>query len=171
MKTSMKLTELNDGQAVFIDANIFIYHFAGSSIECREFLKQCAGKRLNGFTSNSILAETCHRLMAMEAVKLKIAKPLKPSASLQENPALVKQLSEYYTQITNILSWNIQIISSPKNLFIHSQIYRQRFGLLTNDSLIPVYMEAAGIDNLVSADKIFQTIPHLNLYSPSDLTI
>lgn len=155
MKTSMKLTELNDGQAVFIDANIFIYHFAGSSIECREFLKQCAGKRLNGFTSNSILAETCHRLMAMEAVKLKIAKPL----------------SEYYTQITNILSWNIQIISSPQNLFIHSQIYRQRFGLLTNDSLIPVYMEAAGIDNLVSADKIFQTIPHLNLYSPSDLTI
>lgn len=155
MKTNMKLTELNDGQAVFIDANIFIYHFAGSSIECREFLKQCAGKRLNGFTSNSILAETCHRLMAMEAVKLKIAKPL----------------SEYYTQITNILSWNIQIISSPQNLFIHSQIYRQRFGLLTNDSLIPVYMEAAGIDNLVSADKIFQTIPHLNLYSPSDLTI
>lgn len=169
MKTSMKLTELNDGQAVFIDANIFIYHFAGASIECREFLKQCAGRRLNAFTSNSVLAETCHRLMAIEAVKLKIAKPLKPSASLQENPTLVKQLSEYYTQITNILSWNIQIIPSTQNLFIHSQIYRQRFGLLTNDSLIPVYMEAAGIDNLASADKIFTAIPHLNLYSPSDL--
>ncbi len=166
----MKLTELKDGQAVFIDANIFIYHFAGASFECKEFLNQCLNKRISAFTSNSVLAETCHRLMAIEALKLKIAKPLRPLASLQENPALVKKLSEYYTQITNILSWGIQIIPSPQNLFIHSQIYRQRFGLLTNDSLIPVYMETAGIDKLASADKIFSVIPHLKLYSPADLT-
>ncbi len=165
----MELTELKDNEAVFIDANIFIYHFAGASSECKEFLKRCANRKISAFTSNEILAETCHRLMAIEALKLKITGPARPALALQENPALVKKLSEYYTQITNILSWQIEIMPAPQGLFIHSQIYRQRFGLLTNDSLIPVYMETAGIDNLASADKIFSAIPHLKLYSPSDL--
>ena len=34
----MKLTEMPEGET-FIDANIFIYHFAGASEECKEFLK------------------------------------------------------------------------------------------------------------------------------------
>ena len=42
----MKLTEIPEGEAVFIDANIFIYHFAGASEECKEFLKDCAKKEL-----------------------------------------------------------------------------------------------------------------------------
>ena len=165
----MKLSEIKNNDRVFIDANIFIYHFTGISEECKEFLKDCAQKRITAFTSTTVLAEVCHRLMAIEAVRSGIAKPGQPASYLQKKPAVVKKLSEYYTQMTNILSWDIQIISPPVNIIIKSQIYRQRFGLLTNDSFIPVYMEEANTSDLASADHIFNTIPHLNLYSPSDI--
>lgn len=90
----MRLNEIKDDETVFIDANIFIYHFTGASVECKEFLKDCARKRFKAFTSMTVLAEVCHRLMAIEAVNT---------------------------------------------------------------------------SNLASADRIFNSIPHLNLYSPSDI--
>lgn len=167
----MKLTEVPEGETVFIDANVFIYHFTGASLECKEFLKDCAKQRVSAFTATTVLIEVCHRLMAIEAVKLALVKPHQPSSYLQKNPNLVKKLSAYYTQITNILSWNIQIVPPLADILIKSQIFRQRFGMLTNDSLIPVYMEEANTLNLASADKLFLTLPHLRLYSPSDIHI
>jgi len=165
----MKLTEIPAGEAVFIDANIFIYHFAGASEECKEFLKNCAQRKITAFTATTVLMEVCHRLMAIEAVKLTLVKPRQSASHLQKNPDLVKKLSVYYAQITNILSWNIRIIPPPADILIKSQIYRQRFGMLTNDSLIPVYMEEANTLNLASVDKLFLTLPALHLYSPSDI--
>ncbi len=165
----MNLNEVRPGESVFIDANIFIYHFTGASEECREFLKNCAQNKFTAFTSTTVLAEVCHRLMAIEAVKRGLVVSKQPSSTLQKNPALVKKLSEYYVQMTNILGWGIRIMDPRENILVKSQIYRQRFGLLTNDSLIPVYMEESGTPNLASADKMFAAIDHLNVYSPSDI--
>ena len=47
----MTLADLRDGDSVFIDANIFIYHFGGQSAECRAFLERCARRELLGYTS------------------------------------------------------------------------------------------------------------------------
>lgn len=165
----MRLTDIKSGQTVFIDANIFIYHFGGVSPECKEFLKRCAQKDLIAFSSYAILAEVCHRLMAMEAAALKLTKSLQPSAYLQKHPQIVKKLSQYYAQMTNIFSWNIEIIPPPQDLIIKSQLYRQRFGLLTNDSFIPVYMEAGDTASLATSDQVFHSITSLHLYAPSDI--
>jgi len=35
----MKLEEAPDGERIFVDANIFIYHFSRLSAECRSFLR------------------------------------------------------------------------------------------------------------------------------------
>ena len=165
----MKLDEVPPGEKVFIDANIFIYHFTGASQECKEFLKDCAQNKFTAFTSTTVLAEVCHRLMAVEAVKKGLVSPKQPSMALQKNPAAVKKLSEYYVQMTNILGWGIHIINPRENIFVKSQIYRQRFGLLTNDSMIPVCMEEAGTANLASADKMLASIDRVNAYSPCDI--
>jgi len=42
----MKLSEIESGESVFIDANIFIYHFTGISEESSFFLKQCEEREL-----------------------------------------------------------------------------------------------------------------------------
>lgn len=165
----MKLNDLAPGDVVFIDANIFIYHFTGASLECKEFLKGCEEGEWKSYTSHMVLAEVCHRLMALEAVKTSTLQSKPPSAELQKKPHLVKKLSEYYIQMTHILSWNIEVPSPPENLIVKSQLYRSQYGLLTNDSFIPVYMEAVGTKNLASADRIFENISRLSLYSPTDL--
>jgi len=47
----MILANLRDGDRVFIDANIFIYHFGGRSVQCKAFLERCARRELLGYTS------------------------------------------------------------------------------------------------------------------------
>ena len=34
----MTFDELRDGEAIFLDANIFVYHFLGLSQQCKELL-------------------------------------------------------------------------------------------------------------------------------------
>ena len=46
----MKLDSLGAKSTVFIDANIFIYHFTGVSDESSFFLSQCESGMFNGVT-------------------------------------------------------------------------------------------------------------------------
>ena len=68
----MTFDELRDGEAIFLDANIFVYHFLGLSQQCKELLKRCRDGLLQGTTASFILAETVHRLMVAEAVEQKL---------------------------------------------------------------------------------------------------
>lgn len=65
----MTLADLQNGDRLFIDANIFIYHFGGQSPECKTFLERCARRELVGYTATVNLAEVLHRLMIAEAVE------------------------------------------------------------------------------------------------------
>ncbi len=65
---------------------------------------------------------------------------------------------------------NLNELGAGDNVF-KSQNYRQQYGLLTNDSFIPVFMEKANTINLASADQAFAAIPGINLFSPSDINI
>ena len=51
----MILADLRDGDRVFIDANIFLYHFGGRSLECKALLERCARRTLLGYTSTPLL--------------------------------------------------------------------------------------------------------------------
>ena len=46
----MTLADLEEGSAVFIDADVFIYHFAGASGECRALLERCETREVHGST-------------------------------------------------------------------------------------------------------------------------
>ncbi len=68
----MTFDELSDGEAIFLDANIFVYHFLGLSQQCKQLLKRCRDGLLQGRTASFIVAETAHRLMVAEAVEQKL---------------------------------------------------------------------------------------------------
>lgn len=99
-----RLNELKSGEAVFIDANIFLYHFTGVSQDCKEFLRRCEDKDVVGITSLTVLAEVCHRLMVAEAIKRKLIRPQKPTQQLQEKPEIIKELSEYFVQLSSFIN-------------------------------------------------------------------
>jgi predicted nucleic acid-binding protein len=66
--------DLPDRTEVFIDANVFVYHFSGPTEYtdfCSRFLQRIEEGRLSGFTSTLVLAETLHRLMIIEAAPSK----------------------------------------------------------------------------------------------------
>lgn len=165
----MTLNDIKTGDTVFIDANIFIYHFTGISKECKEFLKRCEEKDLFGITGLTIMAEVCHHLMIAEAIKRNLISPNKPALQLQKNHGIIKNLSEYIAQIMNITEWGIKIISPTEDMIMKSQIFRSQFGLLTNDSFIPVYMKMSSTNKLITNDQAFIRISSINLYIPSDI--
>ncbi len=167
----MLLNEFKTQDIVFIDANIFLYHFTGVSEDCKEFLKRCEYKELFGVTAVSVLSEICHHLMIAEAIKLGFISKNKPAWELQKRPEIVKKLSLYPVQITNIIDWGIRVISPPSDILLKSQVYRTQFGLLTNDSFIPVYMKLVNTDKLATLDQAFTSIPCLRVYSPSDIVL
>lgn len=98
----MILTELPDGDSVFIDANIFIYHFGGRSPECKAFLERCARRELLGYTATPVLAEVLHRLMVAEAIMKGLVTAKTAVRKLGETPALVKQLTQYQEDVSKI---------------------------------------------------------------------
>lgn len=165
----MKLVELKTGETVFIDANIFLYHFTGVSEECKEFLRRCEDRDLFGVTGLTILTEVCHFLMIAEAIKRKLIPSQKPTVYLQKKPQIIKGLSEYSGQVLSILSWGIRVINPSEDIMIRSQIFRSQFGLLTNDSFIPVYMQLANTDKLATNDQAFNRIPTIHTFSPHDI--
>jgi predicted nucleic acid-binding protein len=68
----LTLSEIIDNADVFIDSNIFIYHFSGLekfADACFHFFKRIEEGKVKGSTSTLVIAEVLHRLMIIEASK------------------------------------------------------------------------------------------------------
>lgn len=165
----MTLTEIPAGSQVFIDANIFIYHFAGRSEECSSFLARVEAGELRGFTSRIILLEVAHRLMILEAIERGLPAGSNPAARLAKQPNLVQQLSKYYFSTLKIPQMGVEVVPLPDDFLTASQEYRQTYGLLVNDSLVLMDMRRRGLSLLASADAAFDKIPWVRRFRPSDV--
>jgi predicted nucleic acid-binding protein len=77
----MKLEDVPGGTPIFVDANIFIYHFSGISLECRAFLQRCESRQVEAFTGVHIVLEVMHRLMMLEALQKGLIPVASPRAS------------------------------------------------------------------------------------------
>ena len=59
----MTFADLVPRDAVFVDANIFVYHFAPDPAlqgSCGQFLQRIENQEIQGFTSTHVLAESEH---------------------------------------------------------------------------------------------------------------
>ena len=165
----MSLAELPDGDSVFIDANIFIYHFGGRSPECKAFLERCARRELLGYTATPVLAEVLHRLMIAEAIMKGLVTAKTAVRKLGETPALVKQLTQYQEDVSKISQMNITILALTSEIVQTSAEVRNREGLLTNDSLIVACMRTQGLSKLATANGDFDQVSGVDVYKPTDL--
>ena len=165
----MTLAEVPRSSAVFVDANIFIYHFAGRSDESSAFLTRIEAGEVRGFTGQTILLEVAHRLMIIEAAERGFTLGSNPSARLARRPDLVRQLSKYQFSTAKIPRMGIEVLALPDEFLGRSQEYRQTHGLLVNDSLIPLQMREAGITLLASGDTAFDRVPWIKRAAPHDV--
>ncbi|MBI4277940.1 MAG: type II toxin-antitoxin system VapC family toxin [Armatimonadetes bacterium] len=165
----MALSDVPSRSRIFIDANIFIYHFTGRSEECRAFLVRVENGDLRGFVGQTTLLEVAHRLMIAEAMENQFGRGTNPAARLSRRPELVRELSKYYFATMKVPQMGVEILSLPRDFLPASQEYRQRHGLLVNDSLVSVYMQHVGVSLLASADAAFDRLPGVRRFGPSDI--
>jgi predicted nucleic acid-binding protein len=165
----MTLAEVPRSSAVFVDANIFIYHFAGRSDDCSAFLTRIEAGEVRGFTGQTILLEVAHRLMIIEAAERGFTLGSNPSARLAQRRDLVRQLSKYHFSVAKISRMRIDVLALPDEFLSRSQEYRQTHGLLVNDSLIPMQMREAGVSILASGDTAFDRVPWIKRAAPQDV--
>ena len=167
----MSLAELPSGTSIFIDANIFIYHFTGVSEDCSAFLSRCEGREISGKTSTNIILEVLHRLMMVEAVNKNLVQPPNILKKLRKYPEKIKQLNDYFVHTQKIERMGISIQSFSQAIVIRSHNHRLRYGLMVNDSLILALMEEAGITHLASKDKSFLGMEEIKVVYPQDLQL
>jgi predicted nucleic acid-binding protein len=105
------LAALSPGTRIFIDANIFIYHFTQTPLTaaCTAFLQRVGAGDLHGVTSVVILAEVAHRLMILEAIRTQGLSSRTAVKKLKETPDLVRQLSHYKAATERIPSFNVTV--------------------------------------------------------------
>ncbi len=61
----MTFTDIPAGTAVFVDANVLVYHFMPEpalGAACRDLLERFARQELAGFTSAHIVSNVAHRM-------------------------------------------------------------------------------------------------------------
>jgi predicted nucleic acid-binding protein len=165
----MTLAELLDSDSVFVDANVFIYHFGGRLLECKTFLERCARRELLGYTSTPILAEVLHRLMIAEAIAKGLITAKTAVRKLGETPELVKQLTQYQDDVDKIFQMNLTILALTPEIVRLSTEVRKNEGLLTNDSLVVACMRAQGLTKVATANGDFDRVIGVTVYKPTDL--
>jgi predicted nucleic acid-binding protein len=170
----MYLSDLKSGSSILIDSNIFVYHFSKSRYNpsASDFLERVEKEDIVGITSTSIIMETTHRMMIVEAAALfPDIRTRELVAHLKKHPEKVKQLTNHQIIPTEIASFNVKIISPDLDMVKKSQQMKTRFGFLSNDALTLQIMEDHKIPNLASNDSDFERAGFVNLYKPISVPI
>lgn len=162
------LATLPSGARVFIDANIFIYHFTQAPLTsaCTSFLQRVEAGDLQGITSVVILAEVAHRLMILEAIRSLSLSPRTTVKKLKEQPDLVRQLSHYKVATERIPSFNVMVEPVTFAHYQTAQSLSALHGLLTNDSLTAAVMQTLGVTDVASNDPDLAAVPGLTIWRP-----
>jgi len=166
---SSTLDAVVSGTKIFVDAPIFIYHFSGSSPQCRAFLERCELGEINASTSAVTLAEVAHRLMTIEAVATGKVSPGNVVKKLRSRPEVVRELHVYQEQIEKIPLMGIEVEPLDLATLLASAELRNRHGFLTNDSLAAATIEAKSIGAIATADRNFERLGGVDVFRPTDI--
>ncbi len=165
----MGLDRVPAGTPIFLDANIFIYHFTGVSRQCTALLSRCEKGQIAGITGVHVLAEVTHRMMAIEAVRKELVTPGNVAAKLRARPHIVRALKDYQGNVDTLLAIGIQVLSLAPDDLVASAAIRGTTGLLTNDSLSVAMLQRERIVALATGDPDFRRVPGMRVFVPADL--
>jgi predicted nucleic acid-binding protein len=165
----MIFDDLTAGELVFVDANVLIYHFGSHptlGTAGTQLIQRITNQDLRGYTSTHVLAEVAHQLMILEASTLPGWTLGKLKQRLRQQPAVLQNLTRFRAAVEMVLQFAIQILTIAPSLLGAAAPISQQYGLLTNDALVVVVMQAHGLTHLASHDGDFDRVPGLTRYAP-----
>ena len=165
----MDINLIPPGTRCLVDANILIYHIAGSSLHCKDFLEKVAGEEVEAYLTTTIIAEVLHRQMLVEAVAKGLVTPGKAIQKLKSNPSLVSSLVAHISEVEKLLLLPFSIIEVTAADLAASHSLRLSYGLFVNDSINLACAQRFGITDVVTHDADFGRISSIVHWEPLDI--
>jgi predicted nucleic acid-binding protein len=166
----LTLADIPATAATFLDANVFVYHFAphpSLQSACQQLLERFAAQELAGYTSAHVLSNVAHRVMTLEAVD-RFGWPVNGIAQrLQRHPEQFRQLTRFREAVDEIPAFGIQVLPITAGLVSAAAALSQQYGLLSGDALVVAVMREHGVVHLASGDADFDRVPGLIRYAPA----
>jgi predicted nucleic acid-binding protein len=165
----MTFLDLQQGDAVFVDANTLIHHFTNHpryGAACTRVVERIEQKEIQGFTISHCLADVAHRLMTIEAMHRLGWPAAGLAARLKKHHSEISALRLYQLATTKVGRLRIVVLPTIEALVLTATQFSQQFELLTGDALIVAAVRQQGLTKLASEDADFDRVTGLVRYAP-----
>jgi predicted nucleic acid-binding protein len=175
------LNNVPGGTSIFVDTNIFHFHFQGKSLTCTNFIQRIQNREIEAYVNIQVLADLMHKLMFAEA----LAKGCTRSTNPQELKRYLKTmrearqalpLTDYEVQFALIASIGLHVLPVNEKLLADTRLEREQYYLMTGDSLHLgtmsrrlVNRRSVPLQNIATYDGDFAHIPGITLWKPMDI--
>jgi predicted nucleic acid-binding protein len=165
----MTFLDILTGQAVFVDANVFLFYFHPDPVlgpPCDQLLRRIENGDSQGFTSAHVLNEMVHRLMTEEAHQRFGWTMTGIARRLRRHPTQVQVIFRPRQAIDELSLIGLQILpvtGAQVSLAIDVSI---QYGLLSSDALVVAVMRQQGLQALASHDSDFDRVSGRTRYAP-----
>lgn len=166
----MNLDDIPRGSLCVLDTNVLIYAEQGLSQQAKRILRRCSTHELIGVLPQTVWQELANRLMVAEAIMLgKVSGP-NPARKLARQPEVIRSLGWYKEKMRALLDLGLAFEPCTQADLLEAGFkLQEKYGLLTNDSVILAAAVRLNTDVLVTADEAFQKIKELRVARPSDV--
>ena len=164
----MSLAAIPSGEAVFVDANVLVYHFTPHPVfgqGCSGLLARIESGDVIGYSSTRTLGEVAHRLMLFEA-SMVFGWPSKIVERLKRQPSALQQLTRFRSAVDDTLQSQLQVLAVQPQWIGAAAGISQQHGLLSNDALIVAVMRQHGLVNIASGDTDFDRVAGITRFGP-----
>jgi predicted nucleic acid-binding protein len=168
----MNLDDIPSGSLCVLDTNILLYAEQGASLQSQRLLRRIEQLDVTGVLPQPVWQETMHRLMLTEAIMLGHVRGPNPARQLARKPEVVKRLTLYREKIGALITLGLGFEPCREtDLWEKALEIQERYGLLTNDSLIVAMALRIEAEALASTDAGFGNIKEIRVYVPSDVKL
>ena len=163
----MKLSQLPDGESIFLDANIFLYSAFDHptfGIACRDFLTRVDQEEVHGYCSAYVLNEVFHKLMMSEIVDKFGVQAGVATNLFKQRPEIISELRDAWEEMDIINNINITILDGQ--IFPEFVDLSKKYRFLAMDSAHLAIMRRNGLTNMATNDADFKRVADLKIWKP-----
>lgn len=167
---SINLDDIPSGSLCVIDTNVLLYAEQSVSDQAQRFIRRCAQGELSGILPQTVWQELTHKLMLAEAMMKGLIAEGKPALRLASKPEVIKGLSLYRAKVNALVDLGLGFAACTlEDLTKTAFKMQEKYGFLTNDSVVLAVALRLKADVLVSSDKAFHGVTEVAVHYPTDI--
>lgn len=169
-----RLRDFASDEPVFVDANIFIYHFSAHPQfggDCTDFLLRIGRDEVFAVTSNVVISETLHFLQMQKGGDLLgTTNWAQVRNEIQSNAAFAKECWQAAVEgldyVDQLQKGGLTIVDVAVHHYRYAAQLGEKYQLLVADSAHVYVCQAHGIEHFASNDADFDRVDFLTRWKP-----